>query len=225
MQFHCCVCCSSTGNVQLERSMLVHSWRGNTHTNLSVLCGTFPIFFFLSLSFHSFFSLVAHDDASIKKWKAIIFPIREEKKKKKPPRIKRVYVTHCSIERETVSLSLAVKSTRPKSALPILYIHTVLSYSSRFISSRKEGGRLLSINYTCICTEMYNNISTRFCYCLSRDQKSGPEGSALLDSTEYVPTLSLFSNSHHHMSLDYTMLPDSKWTEVLVFPLNRDGPC
>ena len=43
---HCCVCCSSTGNVLLERSMLVHSWRGNTHKSL---CTVWHIsYFFLS---------------------------------------------------------------------------------------------------------------------------------------------------------------------------------
>ena len=153
------------------------------HTQISLYCVAHFLFF--SLSFHSFFSLVAHDDASIKKWKAIIFPIREKK-----PRIKRVYVAHRSIERETVSLSLAVKSTRPKSALPILYIHGALLFIA--IVEKKGPTAVYKLR---ICTEMYNNISTRCWAIVCQEIKRVDQRVRL-----YLTRLNMFRRSHYSLT-------------------------
>lgn len=64
---------------------------------------------------HSFLILVAHDDASIKKWKAII-PFY--KIKKKGERGKKIYLSHDN--RQRASLSLPVKSVHSTSRLPTI---------------------------------------------------------------------------------------------------------
>jgi hypothetical protein len=68
-----CVC-SSNGKCAVV-PMLVHSWRGNTQHRRQIWHISF-------LFRHSFLILVAHDDASIKKWKAII-PFYKIKKKER----------------------------------------------------------------------------------------------------------------------------------------------
>lgn len=100
-----CVC-SSNGKCAVV-PMLVHSWRGNTQHRRQIWHISF-------LFRHSFLILVAHDDASIKKWKAII-PFYKIKKRRE--REKKIYLSHDN--RQRASLSLPVKSVHSTSRLPL----------------------------------------------------------------------------------------------------------
>jgi hypothetical protein len=105
----------------------------HTHKSLCTVWHISYFFFSLSLSFHSFFSLVAHDDASIKKWKAIIFPIREEKKKKPPKNQARLCDPLLDRERDSEPFfSRQVHSTKVRSPY-FIYTHGALLFIAFYL--------------------------------------------------------------------------------------------
>lgn len=113
-----CVC-SSNGKCAVV-PMLVHSWRGNTQHRRQIWHISF-------LFRHSFLILVAHDDASIKKWKAII-PFYKIKKKGERGKKKSIY--RMIIGNERAFLCPSSPSTRQVGSLPFYkQVHTGLWFA------------------------------------------------------------------------------------------------